>query len=167
MIRPISRDDDAEIRLVAERMRKTLIEVLGPDVGTNMYSMDWLERRVRFHLDPSACRGEVFVAEDTEGHVVGHCIVRVETDDAGPLGLFSTTWVEPEARRGGVASALLDSGEAFLRAEGLTRFATDTSAANVALQRLFEGRGFSQTLFVPKSNMVRLEKSAACTSEQS
>ena len=99
MIRPISRDDDAEIRLVAERMRKTLIEVLGPDVGTNMYSMDWLERRVRFHLDPSACRGEVFVAEDTEGHVVGHCIVRVETDDAGPLGLFSTTWVEPEARR--------------------------------------------------------------------
>ncbi len=140
-------------------MRLTLVEVLGEKVGAEMYSMEWLERRVRWHLDENECTGEVFVAESEDGELLGHTIVRVEADDSDtPVGLFSTTYVEPDARRSGVASALLGAGEAWLKSQGMTRAATNTSASNEGLKRLFEGFGYAVTLFVPESNMVRLEK---------
>lgn len=40
-----------EIELVATRMRQTLVEVLGPEKGTALYTMEWLLERVRWHLD--------------------------------------------------------------------------------------------------------------------
>jgi GNAT superfamily N-acetyltransferase len=156
LVRAVRPDAEDEIALVAARMRLTLIEVLGEERGTALYTMDWLRARARLHLDPSKCRGQIFVAEIAE-RVVGHTIVRVDRDDDGrPIGLFSTTFVEPEARRLGVAESLVRHGEAWMNAEGMTVAVTDTSAANTKLIRLFEKHGYAIAL--RDGEMVRLEK---------
>jgi ribosomal protein S18 acetylase RimI-like enzyme len=148
-IRPLDPASEAEIALVAERMRSTLEEVLGSGPGRSMYSLDWLRDRVRQHLDPS--RAQVFLALEAD-QVLGHTVVRLEPDQ----GLFSTTWVQPEARRGGVAALLLDHGEHWLMAMGADTLATNTSSTNTPLLRLYEGRGYRVT--TRAEEMVRLTR---------
>jgi GNAT superfamily N-acetyltransferase len=156
-IREIDAGSEMEIDLVATRMRATLEEVLGEERGREMYSMEWLRDRVRFHLDPARSTGAVFVAEDGEA-IVGHTIVRIERDDdAGPFGLFSTTYVAPSHRRAGVAKLLLARGEAWMRAHAMSSAATDTSESNTKLIQLFEQHGYAITLRA--GTMVRLTKS--------
>ena len=154
LIRPIDPSSDSEILLVAGRMRETLVEVLGAARGGEMYEPEWLEARVRWHLDASACTGAVFVAEDDDA-LVGHTIVRLERasygeseepgEDEPLLGLFSTIYVVPSARRAGVANALIERGEAWMHTQGMTRAATLTDAHNTKLHELFFARGYSLT----------------------
>ena len=51
-IREINPNSNDEIALVASRMQKTLIEVMGEKRGSNFYSMEWLVERVQWHLNP-------------------------------------------------------------------------------------------------------------------
>jgi GNAT superfamily N-acetyltransferase len=156
LVRPIDPRSPAEIEIVAERMRQTLVEVLGEVRGTSMYTMDWLRDRVRFHLDPARSTAEVFLAED-DGRIVGHTIVRVEVEDGGrSMGLFSTTYVEPAHRRGGVASLLLERGEAWMRARSLGHAVTYTDEGNARLIRLYEKHGYR--IVDAQQQMVKLEK---------
>ena len=142
-IRPIGVADKAEIELVARRMRDTLAEVLGPDRGDSMYSHTWLVERVLWHLDPDN-RGQVFVARSGDDEVTGHTIVRVDLDaDGSEIGLFSTTYVHPDARRSGVAAALLQEGEAWMRARGLQVAVTYTDPENTKLQTLYQRAGYT------------------------
>jgi ribosomal protein S18 acetylase RimI-like enzyme len=160
-VRPLRRDDEGEVGLITERMRLTLIEVLGHEQGAEMYSMDWLRARVRWHLDPSQCDGEVFVVE-VDGAIAGHVIVRTELgEDGGPSGLFSTIYVAPEARRRGIAEALIRRGEAWFEARGITTMATNTSETNARLIALFEKHGYAIALRVPDKRMVHLSKTRA------
>lgn len=142
---PIDPGDEAEVALVAERMGDTLAEVLGEDRGRAMYSPEWLEDRVRFHLDPARCIGEVFVARSEDGRIDGHTIVRVEDEPTGPVGLFSTTYVAAEARAQGVANLLLDAGEAWMREQAMTLAATWTHPENAGLIGLYTARGYTST----------------------
>jgi GNAT superfamily N-acetyltransferase len=154
-IRPMDSTSEAELELVARRMRLTLIEVLGEEAGTALYSMEWLRQRVLWHLNPASCTGQVFLAEDADGKVVGHTIVRLDADDAGTsIGLFSTTYVVPEARRRRVASHLLLAGEAWLIGHGMATAVTATSAANVSLIRLYEKHGYA--IIDVQGEMVKL-----------
>ncbi len=135
-------------------MRETLGEVLGEERGEAMYSLAWLEDRVRFHLEPSRTAA-VFVVE-TEEQVVGHTIVREESEDGELYGLFSTIFVLPDHRRREVARALVTHGEDWMRDKGLVRAATNTSSTNEKLIRLFEGQGYTIVLRV--DNMVHLSR---------
>ena len=156
-IRDIDSSSQEEIHLVAERMRQTLIEVLGEEVGGNMYPMDWLVQRVQFHLDPQQCTGRVFVSEDAEGHITGHTIVRLEPDEAeGQIGLFSTTYIEPTSRRLGVAAELLRTGENWMREQGMKKAVTYTDVDNTPLQELYLGQGYK--LSEMPNNFVALSK---------
>jgi len=162
-IRPIDRHAPDEIERVAERMRLTLMEVEGDEVGGALYTLDWLRDRVRWHLDPAACTGEVFVAEAAGEDVAGHTIVRVETDVLGRrFGLFSTTYVVPAWRRHGVAAALLVHGEEWLRAHGVPSISTWTSATNTPLIALYARHGYSEAERgdhpATGTSMVRLER---------
>jgi GNAT superfamily N-acetyltransferase len=158
LIRPIGHDSEHEVHWVADRMRRTLIEVFGAEVGENMYSIDWLRARVRWHLDPSVVSGEVFLVE-TEAELRGYSIVRVELDAAGArTGLMATTYVEPAWRRRGLAQALLSHAEAWFSAQGVVRLATNTSQTNQPLIALFERNGYQIMLTVPETRMIRLEK---------
>jgi GNAT superfamily N-acetyltransferase len=145
-IRPLDPADDDEVECVAARMQQTLIEVLGEQEGGQMYDMPWLLARVRWHLDPEQVIGEIFVAEQPEGDIVGHTIVRIDVDDEGAgIGLFSTVFVTPAARRGGVAGALIRRGEEWVQGHGLSRAATYTARNNAPLRRLFIAHGYTLT----------------------
>ncbi len=142
-IRPIDAANAAEIQLVAQRMRQTLIEVLGEARGSAMYSPAWLEQRVRWHLDGHATTGEVLLAETLDGVIVGHTIVRIDQDEAGaPVGLFSTIYVDPAFRNAGVAQRLVTCGEAWMVRYALSRAVTYTDVDNIKLQTLFRARGY-------------------------
>ncbi|MBI3565210.1 MAG: GNAT family N-acetyltransferase [Elusimicrobia bacterium] len=139
-------------------MRSTLAEVLGRARGRRMYSLAWLERRVRFHLD-SERRAQVFVAQARGGAVVGHTIVRAEGAASGrAFGLFSTTYVAPAYRRRGVAERLLRRGERWMRRHRLPRAATYTSEANAKLIRLYEKLGYAVVARYPRKKMIELSK---------
>lgn len=158
-MRALDRGSEEEKELVARRMRLTLQEVLGEEEGRALYTMDWLRARLDWHLDPEATVAEVLLACSLEGGtILGHTIVRVEQEENGqPFGLFSTTYVDPAARRMGAARALVTAGEAWLEAQGMTTFATDTAQDNPRLIGLFEGRGYAISL--RSGAMVRLKKS--------
>jgi GNAT superfamily N-acetyltransferase len=158
IVRALDHDSPSEIELVAARMRATLVEVLGEERGGAMYTMDWLVDRVRFHLDPARSTGEVFVAVDETGQIAGHTIVRVEVEDGERLGYFSTTYVIPEARRRGLAHALIEAGEAWMRARAMTRAATDTADDNHRLHRLFAAHGYAIVYRSEDKRMVRLAR---------
>ena len=160
-IRPI--DGDAEVELVASRMRETLVEVLGDERGSSLYTMDWLRARVRWHLDPNACTGAVLVAESPCGtHVLGHTIVRVEQDESGAsFGLFSTTFVAPASRRRSIASKLLASGESWMCERALAKAATYTASTNQKLIALYEKHGYR--IDERRGGMVRLSKPLVTT----
>lgn len=134
-------------------MRRTLMEVLGDEEGESLYSMDWLERRVRYHLDPLQCLGQIFLSVLPDGERLGYTIVRREEPT---LGLFSTTFVEPHWRRRGVAQALLRRGEQWMREQGLARAATYTAETNVRLHRLYLRHGYA--LIPGQSGFVKLVK---------
>ena len=164
-ISPLDPAQKDHVELVADRMRETLIEVLGEERGRDMYSMEWLRERVRWHMDPEQCTGQVILAKDrhrekgdeSHDHVFGHTIVRVERDKSGQhYGLFSTTFVIPLLRRIGLASRLLDAGEKWMRDQELERAVTDTSKTNAKVIQLFKDRGYSVELRTEE--MLRLSK---------
>lgn len=156
-IRELDPGAEGEIELVALRMRRTLEEVLGEEKGRALYTMDWLRERVRFHLDPGRSTAAVFLAESRDGTIAGHTIVRIDADaDGRPIGLFSTTYVEPGSRRTGIAKQLLLRGEAWMCQQRMSLAVTDTSATNVKLIRLYEANGYTIALRV--EGMVRLVK---------
>ena len=145
-IRPIEPESREEVMLVAQRMRETLMEVLGEERGHSMYSMDWLKQRVLWHLDPANVVGQVFVAESRAGDIVGHTIVRLDHDDNDQeIGLFSTTFVEPTSRRFGVATLLLQQGEAWMRQHNMPEAVTYTDQDNVKLQNLYIRHGYTMS----------------------
>ena len=146
MTRPIVPDSEPEIALVANRMRATLMEVLGNDRGEAMYTLEWLRERVRCHLDPSHCDGEVLLSIGDSGDIHGHIILRVETSEDGlKYGLFSTIYVEPNARREGRALELIKAGEAWFQARSLPYASTNTDPMNLPLIRLYESVGYQVT----------------------
>lgn len=146
--------------VVATRMRATLIEVLGEDVGSSMYSFEWLKDRAKSHID-GRLPGAIFVARLAHADdLAGHIIVREEPDADGPLGLVSTIYVQPELRHLGVASGLLRAAHAWFDGRSLTRWATDTSSTNTPLIDLFGRFGYSVTYRSDEKSMVRLSRAA-------
>ena len=119
-----------------------------------MYTEEWLEDRVRFHLAPERV-AEVFVAE-LDADIVGHTIVRAERDDDGDYGLFSTIYVLEAYRRQQIAKALLLRGERWMQTRGLQRVATNTSDSNIKLINLYEQHGYR--IVLRAHQMVHLSK---------
>ncbi|MEO1796010.1 MAG: GNAT family N-acetyltransferase [Pseudomonadota bacterium] len=70
----------------------------------------------------------------------GYAIARLVLDEAELL-LIAT---RPEARRSGVATALLSDLEARLVARGVTRLMLEVMEANVAASAFYEARGFRE-----------------------
>jgi hypothetical protein len=157
-IRAIDPQSPAEVELVASRMRETLVEVLGEKVGGNMYTMDWLIQRVLWHLDPNQCVGQVFLSEDSEGHITGHTIVRIQLDEAGKeIGLFSTFFVEPGSRNQTIATSFVVHGEKWMMDHGMTTAVTYTAESNDKLKNLLVSLGYQ--IVAAQNEMIALSKS--------
>jgi len=153
----------ADFDWVALGMHLTLAEVEG-EKGREAYSLAWARTRLREMLErPHPFHAKVFLAvfEDDLDAIVGHTILRLNTMPDGVVyGLVSTTYVDPDHRRAGLADRLLDRGEAWLLAQGMTELATWTSSTNLRLIRLYEKHGYAITESGPNDGtlMVRLTK---------
>lgn len=79
------------------------------------------------------------VAEDEEGNVLGYAGLHVIVDE----GYIDNVAVEPDARRHGVASALLDVFCRFGEAN-LAFLSLEVRASNAAAIGLYEKHGFAQ-----------------------
>jgi ribosomal protein S18 acetylase RimI-like enzyme len=155
MIREIDPDSREEIELVAKRMRLTLIDVLGDEKGTALYTMQWLIDRVRWHLAPER-RAKIYLAETQDG-IAGQAIARIENDDSGnPYGYFSTIYIEPQSRRQGIARILMDQVEEWFIEQKVPKVTYNTAVHHVRLKKIFELRGYKVTL--EESEMVQLTK---------
>lgn len=153
-IREIDPQSEFEIDLVAERMRQTLVEVLGEDRGGSMYSMDWLKNRVLWHLDPLSTNGKVFLSVNQQGEITGHAIARI--DHGTSFGHFSTIFVEPTSRRHGVASCLVEHVEKWFTERGMPKIVYNTAENHVAIINLFKSHGYNITH--SESEMLQLSK---------
>jgi GNAT superfamily N-acetyltransferase len=138
-LRALDLDSGDDLEWVAQGMRATLIEVEGKAIGVSLYSLDWLRERVRWHLG----REDAAVWLALEGDaILGHSIVREESDGGCRHGLVSTSYVKPEARRKGIARALLRHDEAWMQARNLGESRTWTGAFNRPLIGLYESQGY-------------------------
>jgi GNAT superfamily N-acetyltransferase len=156
-IRPLQEQSLSEVTWVAVHMRKTLLEVLGQVQGEAMYTIAWLEGRVREHLAMRKTNeGEVLVAALAGGELIGHTMLRIEEESGMRIGLFATFYVRPEHRRRSIASQLIDAGEAWFNKRGLRIFATNTAPTNVKLHRLLQKHDY--LLRPVNDDFVRLEK---------
>jgi ribosomal protein S18 acetylase RimI-like enzyme len=156
-IREINPDSESEISLVANRMRQTLVEVLGEQKGTELYSMTWLLDRVRWHLDPNQTTAKIFLSEDLNGAVIGHAFARIEADTQGShYGYFSSIFVAPEFRNKGIANALILHVNSWLAEMKMSKVVYNTAVNHSKLIRLFERHGFKITH--TEGEMIQLTK---------
>jgi ribosomal protein S18 acetylase RimI-like enzyme len=89
---------------------------------------------------------ETFVAEDGAGGVVGYTILGSATSMFSPtgFGFVYDLWVAEEARRQGVARALIEHATAWCRAHGLTSLKLEVAAHNAGARTLYAGTGFEE-----------------------
>lgn len=159
-IREINRESEEEISLVVAGMRQTMIERMGEERGTAIYSMDWLKDRLLWHLDPQQTTAKVWVLEDAAAQVVAHAIARVERDEeAKAYGYFSTVFVAPEVRNRGLAKILLSQVESWFKDLNMPKIVYNTAANHEQLIRLFGRHGY--TITHREDEMVQLTKSLA------
>jgi ribosomal protein S18 acetylase RimI-like enzyme len=100
----------------------------------------WLLARGEAAGGAAGVAGEVVGVVASE--VVG--VVAVEDVDEATADLVSF-WVRPEARGGGVGSALIEAGCDLARSHGRTRVTLEVGDHNVRAQRLYARHGFEPT----------------------
>ena len=91
----------------------------------------------------------VFVAE-RRGTVVGYVYAALEPQSWQLLldacGVIHDVLVAAEARRSGIAGALVEAACTWMRSRGAPRVVLGTAVKNEAAQRLFERLGFRRTM---------------------
>ena len=91
----------------------------------------------------------VFVA-DKEGRLLGFILCRLKRLPAHMGGLMvgevSDVWVEAEARRSGVGQALVQTGVAWMREQGVHSVEVQVLGGNEGSLRFFESLGFKLEL---------------------
>ena len=97
------------------------------------------EWRARLESPGSA----TFIAT-ADGRDAGIAFGRSYDEVEGAAGLFGM-WVAPEARRTGVAGALVAAVVSWARTEGYARLLLDVADTNLPAVRFYESRGFAPT----------------------
>lgn len=94
--------------------------------------------------------GVLLLVAEVEGAVVGYLYGTREGRDwaklLDPHGAIHDVFVAPEARRRGVARALLQEAAARFRAEGLGQVVLYSASSNVEGQALFKQLGYRPTM---------------------
>jgi siroheme synthase-like protein len=101
----------------------------------------------------SKCLGDehsVMLVAKVEGRAVGYTYGVLEERDWNQLldahGAIHDVWVEAEARKGGVARALVTEACARLKAMGAPRVVLHTASKNARAQAFFASAGFRSTM---------------------
>lgn len=123
---------------------------------------DWLAMRLRLWPEGSAAehacdmvdalaRGHfVRVASDNDGVATGFVEASKRVDyvngtSTSPVGFLEGLYVNPTARRNGIARALVEAVATWATAEGCRELASDSPLANVAAHAVHRSLGFAET----------------------
>jgi ribosomal protein S18 acetylase RimI-like enzyme len=85
---------------------------------------------------------KIALVAENEDHIVGFALARLK---GARLGYLSDLYVAPEARRAGVASALVREAVARCRAAGAVAFELDVQTENVAARAVYDRWGLRPT----------------------
>ena len=111
---------------------------------------DMAELYGRFLGSQSELPDKLVLVADMGGAVVGYVYAGVEGNDymalRGPAGVIYDLVVDPDHRRQGIGTALLDAAQAALAARGEPRAVLSTAERNAGAQRMFEKAGFRRTM---------------------
>ncbi len=123
---------------------------------------DWLAMRLRLWPEGTAAehardmvdslaRGHfVRVASDNDGVAAGFVEASKRVDyvngtSTSPVAFLEGLYVDPAARRNGVARALVEAVVAWASAEGCRELASDSPLENVAAHAVHRALGFAET----------------------
>jgi GNAT superfamily N-acetyltransferase len=86
----------------------------------------------------------LFVGEDAKGELQGFTQLYPSLSSVGMARIFilNDLFVAPEARRGGVARALMQTAHEFARRSGAVRVSLATATDNHSAQPLYESMGY-------------------------
>lgn len=108
------------------------------------------ERYGQFLVSQIGRPGKVVLVAERAGLVVGYVYAGMEGNDymalRGPAGVIYDLVVDPEHRRQGIGSALLDSAVEALAALGAPRALLFTAEKNHVAQSMFGRTGFRRTM---------------------
>lgn len=108
------------------------------------------ERYGQFLVSQIGRPGKVVLVADRAGLVVGYAYAGMEGNDymalRGPAGVIYDLVVDPEHRRQGIGSALLDSALESLAGLGAPRALLFTAEKNHVAQAMFGQSGFRRTM---------------------
>ena len=123
---------------------------------------DWLElRTLLWPESPDDHPGEMeaigssdellcVIARDADGRAIGFAEAAIRHDyvngcDTSPVGFLEGIFVRPEARRRGVARALVAAVMDWVRSKGCSEFASDAELDNVDSHNMHNALGFVET----------------------
>lgn len=91
-----------------------------------------------------------FIARTETGVAVGLAEASLRRDyvngcETSPVAFLEGIYVQPEARRSGVARALVAAVEDWARSQGCSEFASDAAVDNVQSHRMHAALGFEET----------------------
>jgi aminoglycoside 6'-N-acetyltransferase I len=138
----------------------TLRKALWPD-GSDA---EHVEEMAEFLADPS--RFGQFLARSEGGTPVGMAEVSIRSDyvngtESSPVAFLEGLYVAPQARRTGVARALLQAVRTWALAHRCTELASDTQLENTLSQAVHARLGFIETERVVYFNMALQQPNAA------
>lgn len=94
--------------------------------------------------------GQLLLIAELDGRTAGYLYGSLEERDWNALldacGAIHDVWVEADARRGGVARALIEAAAAWFREKGAPRVVLHTAQQNERGQAFFETVGFRRTM---------------------
>ena len=102
------------------------------------FSQPWTRTQLQEELENDLAR--VFVAVDDDGNVLGYGGLHYVLDEADVTNIA----VFPEARRQGVARAVLTAMDAFCIANNMAFLTLEVRASNEAAIALYRGAGFQK-----------------------
>ncbi|HEY4223161.1 MAG TPA: GNAT family N-acetyltransferase [Myxococcota bacterium] len=142
LIRRIRSDDAAALRVIRLRALATDPLSFGSTFASEAARDDafWLARATTAASGAEVATFLAFV----DDVVVGTSTIRRDETDARTFGVFGV-WVAPEARRLGIARALLASAELFARDGGGARLALMVTERATAAAALYLSSGFAPT----------------------
>ena len=90
------------------------------------------------------------IARTADGHAVGFAEAAIRHDyvngcDTSPVGFLEGIFVRPEARRLGVARALVAATANWARGMGCSEFASDAALGNLDSHQMHNALGFVET----------------------
>ena len=109
---------------------------------------DSREDEVPTLLSRDLTAGVVLVVDRAGGGLSGFAEVGLrpfaEGCDSSPVAYLEGIWVDPEARRGRIAAALVDGAEAWAREQGMTEMASDCTIDNHDSYQFHLATGFAE-----------------------